>query len=57
MIERLRSIRLTWPQLAIVAAASALATALIIHAATRGQHLSSTELGALRQRVAVHTAA
>jgi hypothetical protein len=57
MISRLRSIRLTWPQLAIVAASSVLATTVIIHATTGVRHLSSAELVALRQRVAVHTIA
>jgi hypothetical protein len=55
MIRRLRSVRLTWTQVAIVAAASALATAVIIAASTQGSGLSYSELAALRQRVAVHT--
>jgi hypothetical protein len=55
MIRRLRNIRLTWTQVAIVAAASALATAVIIAVATQGNGLSYSELAALRQRVAVHT--
>jgi len=55
IIRRLRNIRLTWTQVAIVAAASALATAVIIAMATKGNGLSYSELAALRQRVAVHT--
>jgi phosphatidylinositol-3-phosphatase len=55
MSRRLRAIRLTWTQVAIVAAASALATAVIIEASTRGDGLSYSEVAALRQRVAVHT--
>ncbi len=55
MIRRLRNLRLTWTQVAIVAAASALATVVIIAVATRGNGLSYSELAALRQRVAVHT--
>jgi len=55
MFRRLRSIRLTWTQVAIVAASSALATAVIIETSTRGNGLSYSTLAALRQRVAVHT--
>jgi phosphatidylinositol-3-phosphatase len=55
MMRRLRNIRLTWTQVAIVAAASALATAVIIAVGTRGDGLSYSELAALRQRVSVHT--
>ena len=53
MIRRLRSIRLTWPQLAIVAAASALATGVIIHVLGSTPTVPYTTLAALRQRVAV----
>ena len=35
MISRLRSVRLTWSQIALIAAASAVATVVVIHAATR----------------------
>lgn len=55
MIRRLRAIRLTWTQVAIVAISSALATAVIIEASTRSNGLSYSTLAALRQRVAVHT--
>ena len=55
MIARLRSVRLTWPQIAMIAAASALATAVVIHAGTRRDHVPYTELSALRRRVVVHT--
>jgi hypothetical protein len=55
MIRRLRKIRLTWTQVAIVAASSALATAVVIEASTSGNGLSYSTLAALRQRVAVHT--
>jgi phosphatidylinositol-3-phosphatase len=54
-MRRLRNIRLTWTQVAIVAASSALATAAVIAVATRGNGVSYSELVALRQRVAVHT--
>jgi len=55
MFRRLRTIRLTWTQIAIVAAASALATAVIIAVSTRQDGLPYSTLAALRQRVAVHT--
>jgi len=55
MIRRLRRVRLTWTQVAIVAAASALSTAVIIEVSTRGNGLSYSTLAALRQRVAVRT--
>ncbi len=55
MIARLRSVRLTWPQIAMIAAASALATAVVIHAGTRRDHVPYTELAALSRRVVVHT--
>jgi phosphatidylinositol-3-phosphatase len=57
MMRHLRNIRLTWTQVAIVAAASALATAVVIAVATRSNGLSYSQLVALRQRVAVHTTA
>ena len=57
MIKRLRSVRLTWPQIAIVAAASAFATAVVIHAAIRRDSVPSATLSALRGRVVVHTVA
>lgn len=55
MIARLRSVRLTWPQIAMIAAASAFATAVVIHASSRRDHVPYTELSALRRRVVVHT--
>ena len=55
MISRLRSVRLTWPQIALIAAASAIATVVVIHAGTRRDHIPSAELSALRRRVIVHT--
>jgi hypothetical protein len=55
MIRRLRNIRLSWTQVAIVAASSALATAVIIGSSSGGDGLSYSTLAALRQRVAVHT--
>jgi hypothetical protein len=55
MIRRLRRVRLTWTQVAIVAASSALATAVVIGVSTRSNGLSYSELAALRQHVAVHT--
>lgn len=55
MLRRLRAIRLTWTQVAIVAAASALATAVIVKASTGGDSLPASTLAALHQRVAVHT--
>lgn len=55
MFRRLRAIRLTWTQVAIVAASSALSTAVIIGVSSRGNGLSYSTLAALRQRVAVHT--
>jgi phosphatidylinositol-3-phosphatase len=54
MIARLRAIRLTWPQIALVAAASALATGVIIHASTSSQHVSYSMLAVLRHTVTVH---
>ena len=54
MISRLRAIRLTWPQIALVAAASALATGVIIHASASSQHVSYSMLAALRRTVTVH---
>ncbi len=55
MISRLRSVRLTWPQIALIAAASAIATVVVIHVGTRSDHIPSAELSALRRRVLVHT--
>lgn len=55
MIARLRSIRFTWSQIALIAAASAFATAVIIDANTGSRHLSPSMLAALRERVAVRT--
>jgi len=57
MIKRLRSVRLTWPQIALIAVASALATGVVIHAANRRESLPKTALSALRGRVVVHTLA
>jgi phosphatidylinositol-3-phosphatase len=57
MISWLRSIRLTPKQLAIVAIASALATGLIIDAATSSSGVPTAMIVALRQRVVVHTVA
>ena len=54
-LRRLQSIRLTWPQLAMVVAASALATGVIIHVLGSAPGLPYATLAALRQRVAVHT--
>ncbi len=55
MMPRLRSVRLTWPQIAMIAAASAFATTVVIHAGSRRDHVPDTELSALRRRVVVHT--
>jgi hypothetical protein len=55
MIARLRSVRLTWPQIALIAAASAIATVVVIHAGTRSDHIPPAELSALRRSVVVHT--
>jgi len=57
MINWLRSIRLTAKQLAIVAIASALATGLIIDAATGSSGVPTAMIVALRHRVVVHTVA
>ncbi|HTT31057.1 MAG TPA: alkaline phosphatase family protein [Solirubrobacteraceae bacterium] len=57
MIKRLRSIRLTWPQIAIVAASSALSTGVVIHAATGRDSVPNATLSALRGHVVVHTLA
>jgi len=57
MINRLRSVRLTWPQIALIAAASAFATGVVIHAATRHDGVPNAALAALRGRVVVHTVA
>ncbi len=55
MLRRLRAIRLSWTQVAIVAVASALSTVVIVEASTRSNGLPYSTLAALRQRVAVHT--
>jgi phosphatidylinositol-3-phosphatase len=55
MMARLRSVPLTWPQIAMIAAASAFATAVVIHAGSRRDHVPYTELSALRRRVVVQT--
>jgi hypothetical protein len=57
MMNRLRSVRLTWTQIALIAATSAFATAVVIHASAHRDHLSYTELSALRREVVVHRAA
>jgi hypothetical protein len=54
MMSRLRAIRVSWPQILVVAATSAIATVLIINAAGRGG-VPSAELAALTHRVVVHT--
>ncbi len=56
MISRLRSVRLTWSQIALIAAASAVATVVVIHAATRRDGVPSATLAALRRGVVVHRA-
>ena len=55
MMARLRSARLTWPQLALIAVASALATVVVIHASTRRDRVPYAQLSALRRRVVVRT--
>jgi len=57
MISRLRSVRLTWSQIALIAAASAVATVVVIHAATRHDGVPSATLAALRRGVVVHRVA
>jgi hypothetical protein len=54
MIARLHSVRLTWPQIALIAAASAFATAVVIHAGARRDGLPYRTLSALRRGVVVH---
>ena len=54
MISRLRSVRLTWPQIALIAVASAVATAVVIHVGTRRDRVPYAELSALRRGVVVH---
>jgi phosphatidylinositol-3-phosphatase len=54
MISRLRAVRLTWSQIALIAAASAIATVVVIHAATRRDGIPSATLAALRRGVVVH---
>ena len=56
MIARLRSARLTWSQIALIAAASVVATVVVIHAATRRDGIPSATLAALRRGVVVHRA-
>ena len=55
MIAWLRSVRLTWPQIAVIAVASAVATGVVIHVASRRDRVPSATLAALRGRVVVHT--
>ena len=55
VIARLRSVRLTWPQIAVIAVASAFATGVVIHAGTRGDRVPYATLSALRRGVVVHT--
>ncbi len=54
MIARMRSVRLTWSQIALIAAASAFATVVVIHAAIRRDGVPAATLAALRQGVVVH---
>ena len=54
MIARLRSVRLTWSQIGLIAAASAVATVVVIHTATRRDGVPAATLAALRQGVVVH---
>jgi hypothetical protein len=54
MISRLRGIRLTLAQILVVAATSAIATALIINSASGGGGLPTAELAALTRQVVVH---
>jgi len=55
MIKRLRSVQLTWPQIAVIALASAFATGVVIHAADRRDSVPNATLSALRGHVVVHT--
>jgi phosphatidylinositol-3-phosphatase len=55
MIARLRSVRLTWPQIALIAVSSAFATVVVIHASTPRGRLPYAALSALRRGVVVHT--
>ncbi|MGO9497313.1 MAG: hypothetical protein ACLQA5_11510, partial [Solirubrobacteraceae bacterium] len=50
----MRSVRLTWSQIALIAAASAFATVVVIHAAIRRDGVPAATLAALRQGVVVH---
>ena len=55
MIARLRSVRLTWPQIALIAVSSAFATVVVIHASARRDRVPYAALSALRRGVVVHT--
>jgi len=57
MMRRIRSVRLTWPQIAPIAVASAFATGVLIHAANKPDRVPSATLSALRGRVVVHRVA
>ena len=57
MIARLRSVRLTWLQIALIAVASAVATAVVIQVGTRHDRVPYAELVALRRGVVVHKSA
>jgi phosphatidylinositol-3-phosphatase len=57
MMRRIRSVRLTWPQIALIAVASAFATGVLIHTANKPDRVPSATLSALRGRVVVHTVA
>jgi phosphatidylinositol-3-phosphatase len=54
MIRRFRSVRLSWPQLIAVAAASGLATALIVVEMTGATNLRAEVVAAMRRRIVVH---
>jgi phosphatidylinositol-3-phosphatase len=54
MIARLRSVRLTWSQIGLIAAASTFATVVVIHATTHRNGVPAATLAALRQGVVVH---
>jgi len=55
MIARLRSVRLTWPQIALIAVSSAFATVVVIHASAPRDRVPYAALSALRRGVVVHT--
>jgi hypothetical protein len=57
MMRRIRSVRLTWTQVAVIAVASAFATGVVIHSATRRDRVPSATLSALSGRVVVHRVA